>query len=92
MDGANDQDVRALARGTDDETKVVRLGAFASDVDARGVRDVPDPYGLPESAFVSMYDQVEDAVDGLVRALQDGTLRQVVDGQHAAGIRGRGAM
>jgi len=85
MDGANEQDVRALARSTDDGTKVVRLGAFASDAAEQGVRDVPDPYGLPERAFASMYDQIEDAVDGLVRALQDGTLQQVVDAQHATG-------
>jgi protein-tyrosine phosphatase len=82
MDGANEADVRALARSTDDETKVVRLGAFASDVAERGVRDVPDPYGLPESAFVSMYDQIEDAVDGLVRAVKDGRLEQVVEAEH----------
>jgi protein-tyrosine phosphatase len=85
MDGANEADVRALARDADDETKVVRLGAFASDVAERGVREVPDPYGLPESAFVSMYDQIEDAVDGLVRAVKDGTLEQVVEAEHADG-------
>ncbi|HRO95385.1 low molecular weight protein-tyrosine-phosphatase [Citricoccus sp.] len=87
MDAANDRDVRALARGADDERKVVRLGAFARDVAGRGVRDVPDPYGLPESAFVSMYDQIEDAVDGLVRSLRDGTLQQVLDTRCAGSIR-----
>ncbi len=87
MDATNDRDVRALARSADDEMKVVRLGAFAGDVAERGVRDVPDPYGLPESAFVSMYDQIEDAVDGLVRAVKDGTLQQVMDAQHASGHR-----
>ena len=89
MDGANERDVRALARSTEDGTKVVRLGAFASDVAEHGVRDVPDPYGLPESAFVSMYDQIEDAVDGLVRALRDGTVQQVVEAQEA-GAAGSG--
>lgn len=87
MDGANEQDVRALARDVDDETKVLRLGAFASDVAERGVRDVPDPYGLPESAFVSMYDQIEDAVDGLVRALRDPSRPRVSAGPGASGAR-----
>lgn len=72
---------------------MVRLGAFASDVAERGVRDVPDPYGLPQSAFASMSDQIEDAVDGLVRAVLAGTLQQVVVGRHADGPRSaRGAV
>ncbi len=81
MDSANEADILALARTPQDQAKVVRLGAFASDTDA-GVLDVPDPWGLPRDAYVRMYDQLEDAVDGLVRALQDGTVGKVVAAQH----------
>lgn len=84
MDSSNEDDILALARTPEDEAKVVRLGAFASDAgDAGGVgvRDVPDPWGLPQEAYVAMYDQIEDAVDGLVRAIADGTVGEVVAAQ-----------
>ncbi|MDO5739594.1 MAG: low molecular weight protein-tyrosine-phosphatase [Ornithinimicrobium sp.] len=77
MDSSNEADLLALARTPQDEAKVIRLGAFASDA-ATGVRDVPDPWGLPREAYVSMYDQVEDAVAGLVQALTDGTAGEIV--------------
>lgn len=77
MDGSNVDDVRALARRPEDEAKVVRLGAFAPDA-ADGVRDVADPWGHPREAYLTMYDQVEEAVGGLVAALADGTVDQVV--------------
>ena len=77
MDSSNEEDVLALAGTPEVQAKVVRLGAFASDA-ADGVRDVPDPWGLPRQAYVSMYDQIEDAVDGLVAAIQDGTVGEVV--------------
>lgn len=80
MDTSNEEDVLALARTAQDEAKVVRLGAFAGDGE---VLDVPDPWGLPREAYVRMYDQIEEAVDGLVRAIADGTLREIV----AAGRR-----
>lgn len=82
MDRSNEADILALARTPEDAAKVVRLGAFASD-SVEGVRDVPDPWGLPREAYVRMYDQVEDAVDGLVRAIQDGTVGAIVASQHA---------
>ncbi|SOC55894.1 protein-tyrosine phosphatase [Ornithinimicrobium cerasi] len=77
MDSANEADLLALARTPGDAVKVVRLGAFASGTDG-GVLDVPDPWGLPREAYARMYDQIEDAVQGLVRAIQDGTVREVV--------------
>ena len=77
MDGTNVDDVRALARRPEDEAKVVRLGAFAPDA-TDGVRDVADPWGHPREAYLTMYDQVEEAVEGLVAALADGTVDQVV--------------
>lgn len=95
MDSANEQDVLALARGPQDAARVVRLGAFApdagSDVDDVGghateVRDVPDPYGHPRPAYARMYDQIEEAVDGLVAALAQGRLEAVV----AAAVARRG--
>lgn len=82
MDSANEADILALARTPEDRAKVVRLGAFASGTDA-GVLDVPDPWGLPRQAYVSMYDQIENAADGLVRAIQDGTLAQVLEARRA---------
>lgn len=82
MDSANEADILSLARTPEDRAKVVRLGAFASGTDAGvGVTDVPDPWGLPRHAYVAMYDQIEDAVDGLVRAIQDGTVHEVVAAQ-----------
>lgn len=76
MDSSNLADVLALARTPQDEAKVVRLGAFAGD-DGE-VLDVPDPWGLPREAYVAMYDQVEDAVAGLVAALEAGTVDEVL--------------
>lgn len=80
MDDSNEQDLLAMARTPQDAAKVVRLGAFAGDA-ADGIRDVPDPYGGPRSGFTAMYDQIEDAADGLVRAIQDGTVQDVVAAQ-----------
>lgn len=77
MDSTNEQDLLALARTPQDAAKVVRLGAFASDA-ADGARDVPDPYNGPRAGYTSMYDQLEDAVSGLVRALQEDSVEQVL--------------
>lgn len=82
LDSPNEADILALAQRPEDEAKVVRLGAFASDV-GEGVRDIPDPWGLPREAYERMYYQIEDAVDGLVAAIQDGTVQEVVAGQRA---------
>lgn len=82
MDSSNEADVLALARTPQDEAKVVLLGAFATDPDA-GALDVPDPWGQPREAYVAMYDQIEDAVEGLVRAIQEGTVHDVVTGRRA---------
>lgn len=82
MDSANLADVLSLARSPQDAAKVVRLGAFAGHGGgARAgheVLDVPDPWGLPREAYVAMYDQVEEAVTGLVAALEDGTVDEVL--------------
>jgi protein-tyrosine phosphatase len=77
MDRSNEADLLALARTPQDRAKVVRLGAFAADTTGE-VLDVPDPWGLPRDAYAGMFDQIEDAVDGLVQAIQDGTLDQVL--------------
>lgn len=82
MDRSNEENILALARRPEDRAKVVRLGVFASDV-ADGVRDIPDPWGLPREAYTRMYDQIEDAVDGLVATLREGRLEEVVTTQHA---------
>lgn len=80
MDSANEADILALAQNPEDRAKVVRLGAFAGTASDQVV-DVPDPWGLPREAYVSMYDQIEDAVDGLVRAIRHGTLDRIVAAQ-----------
>ncbi|QFG69383.1 low molecular weight protein-tyrosine-phosphatase [Ornithinimicrobium pratense] len=77
MDSANEQDILVLARTPQDAAKVVRLGAFAGDA-VEGVRDVPDPYNGPREGYTRMYDQIEDAVAGLVRSLQQDSLEQVL--------------
>ena len=83
MDADNEADLLALVRSPEDRAKVVRLGAFAPDAED-GVRDVPDPWGHPAEAYTAMYDQIEDAADGLVRALQDGTVDEVLARHGAA--------
>ncbi|WP_109474539.1 low molecular weight protein-tyrosine-phosphatase [Ornithinimicrobium cavernae] len=82
MDASNEDNILALVRGPEDEAKVVRLGAFASDA-GQGVRDVPDPWGLPPEAYTRMYDQIEDAIDGLVAAIRDDRIGEVLAGQRA---------
>ena len=77
MDAGNERAILAMARTPEDAAKVVRMGAFASNR-AAGIADVPDPWGHPRPAFVRMYDQLEDAVDGLVQAIADGTLDDVM--------------
>ena len=84
MDSSNEEDLLALARSPEDAAKVVRLGAFASDVEETGVRDVPDPWGQSREAFVAMYDQVEDAVAGLVAAIEQGRVEEVLAAYRAA--------
>ncbi|MDO5498961.1 MAG: low molecular weight protein-tyrosine-phosphatase [Propionibacteriaceae bacterium] len=81
MDGANVTNILALAVRPEDRAKVVRMGAFASDT-TDGVLDVPDPWGHPREAFVQMYAQLEDAADGVVRAIQDGTIDDIIAAQH----------
>ncbi|WP_298751530.1 low molecular weight protein-tyrosine-phosphatase [uncultured Serinicoccus sp.] len=82
MDSSNEEDLLALARTPEEAARVVRLGAFAPDAgEGDGVRDVPDPWGQSREAFVAMYDQVEEAVAGLVAALREGRLEEVVAAQ-----------
>ena len=83
MDAANEADALALARTPQDRAKVVRLGAFAPGAASGEVLDVPDPWGQPPEAYARMYDQVEEAVEGLVAAVRDGSVTEVVAAQHA---------
>jgi protein-tyrosine phosphatase len=64
MDEANRRDLSRVAPDDDARRKIVLLRSFAPD----GARDqdVPDPWGLPPSAYVEMFDIVESACDGLV--------------------------
>ena len=64
MDESNRRALRALAPDAGAWDKIVLLRSFASD--GAGVQDVPDPWGLPPSAYVDMFDVIESACDGLV--------------------------
>lgn len=77
MDDSNVADILSMAKRPEDRAKVVRMGAFAKDT-KDGVLDVPDPWGYPRDAFVAMYDQLEEAIDGLVQAIHDGTVDDIV--------------
>lgn len=83
MDASNESELLELVRSPQDRAKIVRLGAFAEGADD-GVQDVPDPWGHPAEAYTAMYDQIEEAVDGVVRALRDGTVEQVLARHGAA--------
>lgn len=78
MDDSNLSNILALTENAEQRAKIVRFGAFASDVDEAGIANVPDPYGHPEDAYVSMYDQIEDAARGLVSAIQNDSLDTVL--------------
>lgn len=82
MDSGNVADLRDLAPDAASRNKVLRLGEFAPDAGSAGVRDVPDPYGQSQETFRQMFDQVEPACAGLVRALAAGSL-----GAKAPGLR-----
>ena len=69
MDASNVADLLELAPDEESAAKVVRLGEFAPDADRTGVLDVADPYGLPQEAFVVMFDHLEPACRGLVEWL-----------------------
>ena len=81
MDDSNLSNILALTQNEQQRNKIVRLGAFGSTVDQDGIANVPDPYGHPEEAYVAMYDQIEDAAQGLVKAIQKNSLDSVLQ-QH----------
>ncbi len=64
MDDANRAELTRLAPNDEARRKVVLLRSFAAD--GSGRLDVPDPWGLPPSAYVDMFDIVEAACAGLV--------------------------
>jgi protein-tyrosine phosphatase len=64
MDDANRAELTRLAPNDEARSKVVLLRSFAAD--GSGRLDVPDPWGLPPSAYVDMFDIVEAACAGLV--------------------------
>ena len=64
MDSEN---LAALRQRFGDATRLHRLLDFAGHT---AVRDVPDPYYGGEQGFELVLDMVEDAGQGLIRALQ----------------------
>ncbi|OFS13133.1 low molecular weight phosphotyrosine protein phosphatase [Kytococcus schroeteri] len=83
MDESNLRDVRALSPDAEAARRVVMLGAFAPGAERDGAQAVPDPYGQDAPAFTAMYDQVEPAVRGVVRAIEDGRVDEVLDREAA---------
>lgn len=78
LDAQNEADLLDLAPDEESAAKVVRLGAFAPDVTEEGVRDVDDPWGHPDAAYVSMYDHLTDLLRGLLDHLAEGTTEEVL--------------
>jgi protein-tyrosine phosphatase len=64
MDEMNRRDLLRLAPDDEARRKIMLLRSFAAD--GSGETDVPDPWGLPSSAYVAMFDVIEPACDGLV--------------------------
>ncbi len=62
MDESNRRALRDLAPDDEARSKIVLLRSFATG----GDHDVPDPWGLPPSAYSTMFDIIEAACDGLV--------------------------
>jgi len=62
MDESNRRALRDLAPDDEARSKIVLLRSFATG----GDHDVPDPWGLPPSAYSTMFNIIETACDGLV--------------------------
>ena len=77
MDHSNLENLLAIAQNDEQRAKIIRFGAFGSTVEADGIANVPDPYGFPEEAFIEMYNQIEDAAEGLVTAIQGDSLPSI---------------
>lgn len=78
MDQSNLENLLAITENAEQRAKIVRFGVFGSNVEQDGIANVPDPYGYPEEAFVDMYNQIEDAAQGLVKAIQDDSLATIL--------------
>lgn len=63
MDHSNEEDVLALARTTEEKSKVRSLTDFCRSLDHD---EVPDPYGGADKEFELAVELIEDAVDGLI--------------------------
>lgn len=79
MDSANVADLVEMAPAQGARDKIVRLGQFAPDAARTGVLDVPDPYGKPQAAFSAMFDQLEPAVAGLLRAVESDSVEEMIN-------------
>ena len=69
MDAANRRDLLRLAPSESARSKVVLLRSFASG--GASDLDVPDPWGLPPSAYAEMFDVLDEACGGLVAHVAD---------------------
>ena len=70
MDHQNAEDLRALARGPDEEAKVRLLREYDPLAVEAGDLAVPDPYYGEGDGFEHVLDVVERACDGLIRSLR----------------------
>jgi protein-tyrosine phosphatase len=74
MDSANARDLRALAHGDLERSKVRLLREFDPASVAASELDVPDPYYGAGDGFATVFDLVHAACEGLLAQIRAGEL------------------
>ncbi|MCW5908104.1 MAG: low molecular weight phosphotyrosine protein phosphatase [Chitinophagales bacterium] len=67
MDSSNFTDVRNMANGKEQEQKILLI---LNEVEPGKNRAVPDPYGLSEAHYQSVYDMLDVATDKIIERLR----------------------
>lgn len=75
MDAANHRDLRGLARGDAQRSKVRLLREFDPASEGAGDLDVPDPYYGSGDGFERVLDMVQASCRGLLARIEAGELR-----------------
>jgi protein-tyrosine phosphatase len=75
MDRANLRDLKTLAGGEEERSKVRLLREFDPTTDGGEDLDVPDPYYGGEGGFEEVLDLVEAACEGLLEQIVAGAVR-----------------
>ncbi len=74
MDAENARDLRQLAPGAEERTKVRLLREFDPSSVAAGDLDVPDPYYGSHDGFGEVFDIVRAGCSGLLREIEAGRI------------------